>query len=125
MVRHDRWRQKESRHFRTEKQFPPGSRCSAGVKRKEIPREKDVALDRLEKWTRMALLVETEITWSSCFDRALETLPVHSEKLGCRTIDLIHIAIAAQLDVDTFVTCDERQAKAAKAEGLKTELLRF
>lgn len=97
----------------------------AGVKRKEILREKDVALDRLEKWTRMALLVETEIAWSSCFDRALETLPVHSEKLGCRTIDLIHIAIAAQLDVDTFVTCDERQAKAAKAEGLKTELLRF
>jgi predicted nucleic acid-binding protein len=107
------------------KAISPGSRCSAGVKRKEIPREKDVALDRLEKWTRMALLVETEIAWSSCFDRALETLPVHSEKLGCRTIDLIHIAIAAQLDVDTFVTCDERQAKAAKAEGLKTELLRF
>lgn len=97
----------------------------AGGRKKEILREKNAAIDRLEKWLQMALLVETEIAWTDCFDQTLTTLPGHSEKLGCRTIDLIHVTIAIQLHADTFITCDERQAKAAKAEGLKTKLVRI
>ncbi len=97
----------------------------AGAGRKEILRERAAALDRLEKWRRMALLVETEIEWADCFRLTLANIPDHSGKLGCRTLDLIHIAIAAQLHADAFITCDERQAKAAKVEGLNTELVRF
>lgn len=97
----------------------------AGGRKREILREKETALNRLDKWLRMALLVETEIEWTDCFDQTLETLPGHGEKLGCRTIDLIHIQIAAQLQANTFITCDERQAKAAKTEGLKTELVKI
>ena len=96
----------------------------AGGRKREILRQKEAALDRLEKWLRMTLLVETEIEWSDCFDRTLKSLPEQCEKLGCRTIDMIHVSIATQLHAETFLTCDRRQAKIAKSEGLKTELLK-
>lgn len=96
-----------------------------GGRRITVFREKETAMDRLNRWLQVALLVETEVEWDVCFEHALRTLPDHSEKLGCRTIDLVHVAIAGWLRVDRFITCDERQAKAARAEGLKTELVRF
>jgi predicted nucleic acid-binding protein len=96
----------------------------AGQRKKAILREKDAALNRLEKWLQVALLVETEIEWETCFGQAIKKLPDHSEKLGCRTMDIVHIAIATELQAEIFITCDERQAKAAKAEGLRTELVR-
>lgn len=35
-----------------------------------------------------------------------------------RTLDVLHVAVASRLSVDTFVTYDERQAEAATAQGL-------
>ena len=42
----------------------------------------------------------------------------HSEMIGCRTLDLLHVAAALSLGVKTFVTFDERQRAVAKLEGL-------
>ena len=42
----------------------------------------------------------------------------HAAKIGCRTLDLVHIAVALSLGVETFVTFDERQRAVAKLEGL-------
>jgi predicted nucleic acid-binding protein len=42
----------------------------------------------------------------------------HTETFGCRTLDLLHVAVALSLGVKTFVTFDERQRAAAKLEGL-------
>jgi predicted nucleic acid-binding protein len=36
-----------------------------------------------------------------------------------RTLDSLHVACALQLKAEQFWTFDERQAKLAKAEGLK------
>jgi predicted nucleic acid-binding protein len=44
----------------------------------------------------------------------------HGPKLGVRTLDSLHVACALELKVEQFWTFDERQAKLAKAEGLKT-----
>lgn len=97
---------------------------SQGGRRKEIARERETALDRLGKWLKVGLLAEADVDWEDCFERMMRTLPGYSEKLGCRTIDLIHISIAGWLGAEVFVTCDERQAKAARAEGLDTKLLK-
>lgn len=94
-----------------------------GAKKVMIRREKERATAKLETWLRKSLLAETEINWTDCFDQTLQFITSQSEKLGCRTLDLIHISIAICHQAELFVTCDERQAKAAKAEGLKTELL--
>jgi len=42
----------------------------------------------------------------------------HAETIGCRTLDLLHVAVALSLGVKTFVTFDERQRAVAKLEGL-------
>jgi len=42
----------------------------------------------------------------------------HAAKIGCRTLDLLHVAVALSLGVKTFVTFDERQRAVAKFEGL-------
>ncbi len=42
----------------------------------------------------------------------------HAAKTGCRTLDLLHVAVALSLGVKTFVTFDERQRSVASSEGL-------
>jgi predicted nucleic acid-binding protein len=44
----------------------------------------------------------------------------HGPRLGIGTLDSLHLAAALQLEAERFWTFDERQAKLAKAEGLKT-----
>jgi predicted nucleic acid-binding protein len=44
----------------------------------------------------------------------------YGPKLGTRTLDSLHVACALQLKAERFWTFDERQAKLAKAAGLKT-----
>ena len=52
---------------------------------------------------------------SSCAELARRYGP----KLGIRTLDSLHVACALELQAEKFWTLDERQAKLAKAEGLK------
>jgi predicted nucleic acid-binding protein len=40
-------------------------------------------------------------------------------RLGVRTLDTLHVALALELKADHFWTFDRRQAKLAEAEGLK------
>ena len=44
----------------------------------------------------------------------------YGAKLGVRTLDSLHVACALELKAERFWTFDERQAKLARAEGLKT-----
>ena len=41
-------------------------------------------------------------------------------RIGSRTLDSLHVACALELKAERFWTFDERQAKVAKAAGLKT-----
>ena len=43
----------------------------------------------------------------------------YGSKLGTRTLDSLHVACALELKAERFWTFDERQAKLAKAAGLK------
>lgn len=44
----------------------------------------------------------------------------YGPSLGTRTLDSLHVACALELKAERFWTFDERQAKLARAEGLKT-----
>lgn len=55
---------------------------------------------------------------------AAETLSRrHSATLGTRTLDILHVAAAAVLGAGTFVTADIRQAKLARAAGMRVTAL--
>jgi predicted nucleic acid-binding protein len=43
----------------------------------------------------------------------------YGSKLGMRTLDSLHVACALELKAERFWTFDERQAKLAKAVGMK------
>jgi predicted nucleic acid-binding protein len=45
----------------------------------------------------------------------------HTFRFGTRSLDLLQTATAITLGVKEMLTFDERQAKAAKAEGLKVK----
>jgi len=57
-----------------------------------------------------------EPTFAVCADLARQ----YGSKLGVHTLYSLHVACALELKADHFWTFDERQAKLARARGLKT-----
>ena len=54
--------------------------------------------------------------WDTCAQLAR----LHGPRLGTRTLDTLHVAIAVELKAERFWSFDERQVKLAAAAGLKT-----
>jgi predicted nucleic acid-binding protein len=52
------------------------------------------------------------------FDRALALSVTFTEKSGCRSLDLLHVAAALELNAKRFWTFDDRQKVLARAVGL-------
>jgi hypothetical protein len=57
------------------------------------------------------------------FSRAESLSRKHSAALGTRSLDVLHVATALELGAVHFVTADVRQAKLAKAAGLRVTRL--
>jgi predicted nucleic acid-binding protein len=53
------------------------------------------------------------------FVTATDLARIHVARLGARTLDSLHVAAALALKAQQFWTFDDRQAKLAKAAGLK------
>ena len=63
----------------------------------------------------------TPVPASGLFAKSFELADRHSARLGTRSLDLMHVAAALLLKAESFLSFDERQRKAAKAEGLKVK----
>lgn len=48
---------------------------------------------------------------------------LHSEKIGTRSLDILHVSAALVLGVGEFLTFDQRQGALARAAGLKVPAL--
>lgn len=55
----------------------------------------------------------------SAFELGADLARRHGPQIGVRTLDSLHVACALELKAERFWTFDERQAKLAKAQGLK------
>lgn len=71
--------------------------------------EQDIAMGR---WQR------PDYNPASVEQKAEELSASHSPMLGCRTLDIIHVAAALLIGAKEFVTFDRRQAAMAKQAGL-------
>ena len=71
--------------------------------------EQDIAAGRWQRPAYTAATVE---------EKADELSAGHSATLGCRTLDIIHVAAALVLGAKEFVTFDGRQGALAKEAGL-------
>jgi predicted nucleic acid-binding protein len=54
----------------------------------------------------------------AAFDMVIKLARRHVARLGCRTLDTLHIACALELGATKFLTFDHRQEELAKAVGL-------
>lgn len=73
----------------------------------------------LEQDRTAGLWAETQLP-DKAFDVCADLARRHGPALGVRTLDSLHVACALELKAERFWTFDERQAKLARAEGLKT-----
>ena len=94
-------------------------RSIASRRRRHVARERDAALARLEHLVARRALLDVALDMDAATTRAANLATVHTERLGARAIDLLHVAGALTLESELFFTTDSRQAQIAKAEGLK------
>ena len=87
--------------------------------RQRIARERDAAFARLQHYLTRRALLDVTLDMDTAIARAATLSTAHTERLGARAIDLLHVAGALTLESELFLTTDVRQAQLAKAEGLK------
>ena len=74
---------------------------------------------KIESNTNDGMLVLRPANWANVIEQARAIGERVTAKTGCRTLDLIHVAIAVQWGCSIFVSADERQLAAAKTQGLR------
>jgi len=79
----------------------------------------DAALDALEDDFRTGRYALTEILWRAAIRRAESLSREHTASVGCRSLDIIHVASALELELTRFATFDVRQQQLARAAGLR------
>ena len=99
-------------------------RALASGERQHIARERDAAFRRLEYLIAKRTLLDATIDMDPTIVRANQLSAAHTERMGLRAIDILHVASALTLESELFLTTDGRQALLAKAEGLKVASLR-
>jgi predicted nucleic acid-binding protein len=63
--------------------------------------------------------VQADLLWRATLERATELGREHTPTIGCRSLDVLHVASALELQFKKFLTFDLRQQKLARAVGLK------
>ena len=97
-------------------------RSAASGQRGDITRERDAALARIERWLQRGWLSEAAADCDEALMRARTLSQRHTERLGCRGFDLLHVALALELECEAFLTSDRIQGALARAEGLDVTL---
>ena len=87
--------------------------------RVRIKRERDAALSRLTGFVTRGAFKEVALDMDTAMDRARRLATAHTDRLGARAIDLLHVACALLLESEFFLTFDQRQSDLAEAEGLR------
>ena len=92
------------------------------VFRKEIDAERrKAAFQDIESDLDDGILAHVPIAWTNAFREAEQLGNDHTETLGVRGVDLLHVGIAQALSLKEFLTFDSRQAELAKAAGFKVK----
>jgi hypothetical protein len=67
--------------------------------------------------------LQADLLWRAALRRAGDLSRNHTATLGCRSLDVLHVACALELGRIDFLTFDRRQQKLAVAAGMKPILL--
>ena len=79
----------------------------------------EAALAALDDDFTQGRYIQADLLWRATLKRAGDLSREHTPTLGCRSLDVLHVASAAELGLRYFVTFDLRQQQLARAVGLK------
>jgi predicted nucleic acid-binding protein len=79
---------------------------------------RDAALASLDDDFARGRYRQADLLWRATLNRAAELSRVHATVIGCRSLDILHVASAIELKLKYFVTFDARQRQLARAAGL-------
>ena len=74
--------------------------------------------DLIDQDVEARILYRPDLSWTAVFRLAIELALLHTANIGCRSLDILHVAAAKAGEFEQFITYDERQAALAKAAGL-------
>jgi predicted nucleic acid-binding protein len=77
------------------------------------------ALALIETDLSSGVLVAPAPVWQSHFQSAVHLSMSHTPTIGCRSIDILHCALAADLKAVEFISTDARQSRLARSMDLK------
>jgi predicted nucleic acid-binding protein len=89
-----------------------------------IPEQQRAFETLLDEDVRTGRLAVTPLDFSAVFRRASKLSAAHTSRLLCRSLDILHVAAAVELDATKLVSGDERQLALAAAVGLACEDVR-
>ena len=84
-----------------------------------VTRERDAALSRLSHLRTQAALLDVTLDMDAALDQAQGLSRSHSERLGARAIDLLHVSCALLLKSELFLSFDGRQLELARITGMQ------
>jgi PIN domain len=79
----------------------------------------DAALAALDQDFDQGRYVQADLLWRATLKRASDLSRKFTRGLGCRSLDVLHVASALELGMRVFVTFDARQKQLARAAKLK------
>lgn len=79
----------------------------------------DAAMAALDDDFAQGRYRQGDVLWRATLKRAGELSCKHTRSIGCRSLDILHVASALELDFKHFSTFDVRQQQLARAAGLK------
>ncbi len=79
----------------------------------------DAAMDRLDDDFAQGRYRQGDVLWRATLKRAGDLSRKHTRPIGCRSLDLLHVASALELEFKHFATFDVRQQQLARAAGMK------
>lgn len=83
--------------------------------------DREAVLRNIETDLRDGFLVDTGIAWPAVFAEAETLSAAHTERLGTRGMDILHVAAARAIGAQDFLTFDTRQKALALKAGLKVK----
>lgn len=89
------------------------------VFRKQATRAECKAVFEQFSLDRRAGAFRATVITSEAWEKASQFSEMHTATLGTRTLDVLHVAAAAAIKPDVFLTFDKRQARLARAVRLK------
>lgn len=80
---------------------------------------REAALAALDDDLAQGRYAQADVLWRATLKRAGELSREYTATLGCRSLDVLHVASALELELRKFLTFDLRQQQLARAVGLK------